>query len=73
MTKTKRKPQAPVRSTRLVLRVLRKWEKSASAYMVDCNTRLIKKPDAKRERLRLENRIAFNRLTDVINGRAQNH
>ena len=56
---------------RLVGRALRRWERASSAYMVDCNTRLINKPDTKRERLRLENRIAFNRLTDALNGRTR--
>jgi hypothetical protein len=61
-----------VGSTHLVLRNLRNWEKASSAYMVDCNTRPIKKPDATRERLRLANRIAFNRLTDTLKARALN-
>lgn len=65
MPKTKRKTMARVTS-RIVLRALKNWEKASSAYLVDCNKRLIKKPDAKRRRLRLRNRLTFNRLISVI-------
>jgi hypothetical protein len=48
------------------LAIARAWVRASRAYNIDCNMRVLKKPDAKRKKLRAKSEETFSALMKTL-------